>query len=314
MAKRMRLRTRQSPPCGPACVKSAWKRLERWFGEHIPEVLRGLRKGASVRKIRSFEKAIGRELPEEVRESFQMHNGMETGSLFELQFYSLEEALPRWRLWQSMGESDPEDDFLETCFREQGSACPKDTIRLGYVNSAWIPLLNQGAGNHVGIDLDPDSKGRSGQVITFGRDREHKVVLAWTWGWFLTDVVEELERGNFRITDDVCFTLRDPPGDDFFRAAKAWSRAKLGDRRPRTDWTIDPAWLVWNGGLVGKLAQGIDDERAFDRLPILGDALEEAGCTDADILNHCRQPGEHVRGCRVVDLLTGKEGRACPGS
>ena len=56
-----------------------------------------------------------------------------------------------------------------------------------------------------------------------------------------------------------------------------------------------------------KLAQGIYDDRAFDRMPVLADALEEAGCYDADILAHCRQPGEHVRGCWVVDLLLGKE-------
>ncbi|MGH7224937.1 MAG: hypothetical protein ACRELF_17070 [Gemmataceae bacterium] len=66
------------------------------------------------------------------------------------------------------------------------------------------------------------------------------------------------------------------------------------------------AWRMWQGGIVPKLAQAIYDERSFDRLPILADALEEAGCTDADILNHCRQPGEHVRGCWVVDLLLGK--------
>jgi hypothetical protein len=41
-------------------------------------------------------------------------------------------------------------------------------------------------------------------------------------------------------------------------------------------------------------------------LPILADALEEAGCTDADILNHCRHPGEHMRGCWVIDLILGK--------
>jgi hypothetical protein len=50
-----------------------------------------------------------------------------------------------------------------------------------------------------------------------------------------------------------------------------------------------------------------DGGRALDRLPILADALEEAGCTDADILAHCRGPGPHVRGCWVVDLLLGKE-------
>jgi hypothetical protein len=54
------------------------------------------------------------------------------------------------------------------------------------------------------------------------------------------------------------------------------------------------------------LAQAIYDERAFDRLPILADALEDAGCTDAAILGHCRGPGPHVRGCWVVDLILGK--------
>ena len=70
--------------------------------------------------------------------------------------------------------------------------------------------------------------------------------------------------------------------------------------------TLDPTWPSWSDGTVVKLAQSIYDDRAFDRLPILADALEEAGCTDADILAHCREPSEHVRGCWVVDLLLGK--------
>jgi hypothetical protein len=64
------------------------------------------------------------------------------------------------------------------------------------------------------------------------------------------------------------------------------------------------AWLT---PTVTSLAQATYDDRAFDRMPILADALEDAGCTNQDILNHCRQPGEHVRGCWVVDLLTGME-------
>jgi hypothetical protein len=64
--------------------------------------------------------------------------------------------------------------------------------------------------------------------------------------------------------------------------------------------------LAWNDGAVCKMAQAVYDARAFDRLPLLADALEDAGCDDADILSHCRTPGEHVRGCWVVDLLLGK--------
>lgn len=66
---------------------------------------------------------------------------------------------------------------------------------------------------------------------------------------------------------------------------------------------INSAWLT---RVVAALAVTVYDDGAFDRLPILADALEDAGCTNADILNHCRQPGEHVRGCWVVDLLLGK--------
>lgn len=54
------------------------------------------------------------------------------------------------------------------------------------------------------------------------------------------------------------------------------------------------------------IARTMYDERAFDRLPVLADALEEAGCSHPDILNHCRQGGVHVRGCWVVDLILGK--------
>ena len=95
----------------------------------------------------------------------------------------------------------------------------------------------------------------------------------------------------------------------------------------------DPSWLAWNDGTALKLAQGIYEEMTlleqkasrntdfigsvigqaiykdllFDRLPILADALEEAGCHDDDILAHCRGPGPHVLGCWVIDWLLGKK-------
>jgi hypothetical protein len=70
---------------------------------------------------------------------------------------------------------------------------------------------------------------------------------------------------------------------------------------------IESSWLRWNDGTVPKIAQGIYDERVFDRMPILADALMDAGCDDESILSHCREPGPHVRGCWVVDLILGKQ-------
>jgi hypothetical protein len=70
---------------------------------------------------------------------------------------------------------------------------------------------------------------------------------------------------------------------------------------------VDPRWLAWNERTVPRLARALYDEKDFDNLPILADALEDAGCDDADILRHCREPGRHVRGCWLLDLLLGKE-------
>jgi hypothetical protein len=67
---------------------------------------------------------------------------------------------------------------------------------------------------------------------------------------------------------------------------------------------VDPSWVTIP---VQNIAAAIYHERAFDGLPVLADALEEAGCNDTEILAHCRGTGPHVRGCWVLDLLLGKE-------
>jgi hypothetical protein len=62
----------------------------------------------------------------------------------------------------------------------------------------------------------------------------------------------------------------------------------------------------WQTARVFEACQAMYAERAFDRMPELADALEEAGCDNREILHHCRSAGEHVRGCWVVDLVLGK--------
>lgn len=106
-----------------------------------------------------------------------------------------------------------------------------------------------------------------------------------TWGLFAA----QHARGNAVTNYALAGFLRDIFGDPFHLPA------------------LDPACLFWNGGTVPKLAQAIYDENDFTDLPILADALEESGCADENILRHCRQAGEHVRGCFAVDLCLGRE-------
>ena len=67
-----------------------------------------------------------------------------------------------------------------------------------------------------------------------------------------------------------------------------------------------PAGAAWLTREARELADGIYAERAFGRLPLLADVLEASGCTNADLIEHCRSGGEHARGCWAVDLLLGK--------
>jgi hypothetical protein len=102
------------------------------------------------------------------------------------------------------------------------------------------------------------------------------------------------ETGEARVTPaertPLCDLLRDIVGNPF-RPAPA----------------VDEAVLRWSDGTVRRIAEGIYEERAFDRLPILADALLDAGCDNEELLAHLRTEGPHVRSCWALDLLLGRE-------
>lgn len=68
---------------------------------------------------------------------------------------------------------------------------------------------------------------------------------------------------------------------------------------------IDLACLAHGGGQVVRLARSIYGGREWELMPILGDALEEAGCTEVAVLDHCRGKAEHARGCWLLDAILG---------
>jgi hypothetical protein len=70
--------------------------------------------------------------------------------------------------------------------------------------------------------------------------------------------------------------------------------------------SVERSLLDWSAQTIPKLAQQFYEEKNWQDMPILADALEGAGCDNTDILGHCRRPGPHVRGCWVLDLILGK--------
>jgi hypothetical protein len=99
-------------------------------------------------------------------------------------------------------------------------------------------------------------------------------------------------------------TLRDPARQETLALQADLLRELFGN--PFRPVTVDPAWLQANDSTVVRLAQVIYEEGRYDDLPIMADALLDAGCQNEDLLEHCRLPREHVKGCWVVDALLGK--------
>jgi hypothetical protein len=127
--------------------------------------------------------------------------------------------------------------------------------------------------------------------------------------------------------------LAGPVGDAALAADRAQQAVFLREvvGNPFQPKTVDPSWLEYNGGVVRELAETIYQTRRFGELPRLAQLLEAAGCTDRDILHHCRRRPDrwlgtwgfrralallgqqrpprflHVRGCWVLDLILSKD-------
>jgi hypothetical protein len=97
---------------------------------------------------------------------------------------------------------------------------------------------------------------------------------------------------------------RKPDRDAERRGQAEILRDIFGNHFPRVK--ASPAWSQWNDGLVVGMAEQIYEERTFEDLPMLADALEESGCEQRTLLGHLRCGGVHVPGCWALDVVLGK--------
>jgi hypothetical protein len=166
----------------------------------------------------------------------------------------------------------------------------------GSVNDSQLPAANAAAAHCIhmlsddykvleGVDFVSDAAGYLGAVAA-GVLKADKG-LGLTMAVWKEPAFQDAKRAHERR---LCALIRDIFGNPY---------------RPPP--AIDPAWLVWNGGRIPTMARAMYASKRFRDLPILADALEDAGCADEALLAHCRGPGPHVRGCWAVDAILAKE-------
>jgi cell wall assembly regulator SMI1 len=200
-------------------------RLDAWYSAHLPPDRYQFNPPATEAQLAAFERLVGIRLPRAYRQLYRWHDGEEGdrwGHIYGLPLLPLREAGSQWAAWNAVLS-----DFGGNRYKVLGGGWPEGAVDPAYINSRWIPLTHDGSGNHIGLDFDPWSQGRVGQVILFGRDEEIKAVLAESLGKFLEWVAGLLESGNFRLETKPdervlrAFRLRDPPVDDFQDGARA---------------------------------------------------------------------------------------------
>ena len=162
----------------------------------------------------------------------------------------------------------------------------------GYLRARWLEHLQ---GKHFWVELDRGDFGLLQREF-----RDHALLL--------DRILDRLMAGQQNL--DIVLWAVDwgiplDPAMQILAALDSSSRrvAGLADWLDAPNVRLDPLWLAWDGGVIPRLARGIAAAGAYDALPILGDALEDAGCSDRTILDHCRTAGRHTRWSWLVALI-----------
>ena len=199
-------------------------RLDTWYAAHLPADKYVFNPPATDADLDAFERLVGIKMPKAYRQLYRWHDGEEDdrwGHIYGLPILSLQQAGFQWTTWNEVLTS-----FDGSRYAIPGAGWPQGAVDPAYTNPNWIPLTQDGSGNHIGLDFDPWPGGRQGQVILYGRDEDVKVVLAPSLGTFLQWIVGLLESGNFRLeakSGEVLlrqFRLKDPPSDGFHDGAR----------------------------------------------------------------------------------------------
>lgn len=202
------------------------------------------------------------------------------------------------RLLQMLPSRTVRNDRLARKDRLAALACLRQVLTWEHTHAQTIEFLEQSADGTITREANQRVVANARRAIPTdtGRDEHgydryivalmlYRVLVSRQAAHHALHAIAGLANGE-DIQESSCDLIRDIFGNPFLTVP------------------VNPSWLT---STVTALAHAIYDERAFDRMPILADALEDVGCTNQHILAHCRWPSLHVRGCWVVDLVLGRE-------
>jgi cell wall assembly regulator SMI1 len=183
-------------PSTPGTVAESWKLIKKWLKENAPG-WKALQRGAAATKIADAEEQLGLRFPEELRESYALHNG--GGQIFpnllDISFYlmPLAEVVQDWKSQKQLLEGG---DF------DHGRARSARGIRKEWWNTGWVPFASNGGGDLFCIDLAPAPGGAVGQVISHNHETGEHGLLAPSLRSWLHELAYNLRDGKYTFDED----------------------------------------------------------------------------------------------------------------
>ena len=177
-------------------MRDIWQRIDKWLGVNAPQVLDTLQPGASEEEIRETEKSLSVEFPDDMKDSYRIHNGQSSGNggfIKGLEFLSLARVREEWAIWKELLDSG---DF------EGYESEPDKKVRPDWWNPKWIPLTSDWGGNHECLDLAPTQEGVVGQIISMWHDDAERLVIANSFRGWLEQFANDLEAGRYTLSEE----------------------------------------------------------------------------------------------------------------
>jgi cell wall assembly regulator SMI1 len=179
-------------------LRDIWERIEASFQSQAPGELWRLTSGATEDQIVDLESQIGQRLPDDIRQSYAVHNGVNgyvvpAGQIlsefnFLLNLKSIASAMIRGRVMLNGGESRIPN--------------PIGPVKRVWWSLGWVPIVGEGTGDYLCIDLDPPPDGSVGQVFDFGHEYGPTGVLFPDFRSYLERYCADLESGAIRFDDE----------------------------------------------------------------------------------------------------------------
>jgi cell wall assembly regulator SMI1 len=194
-------------PAGEKKIDGLWRRLENWFCDNVPAFCRWpLAPGASEADVRKFEQTIGAKLPDDIRRSYLRHNGSAGIDLLDVvgegKWATLAQATANWRHFQKMKPDLEEAGFLNS---------PKGPMKEVNISPGWIPIGDNGGGDHLCVDLDPAKGGTVGQLFSYWHEYGAWRIVAPSITAFLEQLLKHLDAGRYAINEQGQLVPGDGP-------------------------------------------------------------------------------------------------------